>query len=360
MTPARFIAKREGDWRELEKLLHELENRPDLTIPSKRYLHFARLYRSVATDLSLSEAYLLPQATYEYLQGLVSRSHLVLYSFSRSRLQSVLYYITHVIPRSVFSDVHVWICQGIFWFSLFFSGGMAWHSVDFSRAVLGEVMMERAEEMHAKREDHSLGTMILASAGYLLNNGSIDLQVFALGSLGGVGALVGVLINGLFLGAMIGYLLTGPAAANILCWIAGHAVFELYAIGLSGGAGLRIGYAMIAAKGRSRLRALREEAVASIPLILSALILTITAGFIEAWIGPMKCEGIGSMAAITKIGIALASLLFIVLYFYVLGYFRYREEKLLPTESALPNPAPGRISLHSTTAKKAPDQRSGR
>ncbi|MCB1173304.1 MAG: stage II sporulation protein M [Leptospiraceae bacterium] len=330
MTPIEFINKRNGDWQRLESLLDQLENRMDFFSQAGQWIEFARLYRAVSTDLSLSDVYRLSTGSREYLQDLVGRSHSVLYSFSRSRLRNLATYLSHFIPRRVFADVYVWICQIAFFGTFFISGYISWQTPDFAVSVVGESMIEQIQEMHLDRNDHSPADKIAASAWYVFNNGSIDLQTFILGILGGIGSLVSVLFNGIFIGAIIGYLLSGPAAANITCWITGHAVFELYAIGLSAGAGLRIGYAFIAANGRSRLLALQEEARNAVPIIGIAVTLTILAGFIEAWLGPMPCGSGWSRIWLVKLAVMSLSLFFVISYFYILGFLRYRAESLRP------------------------------
>lgn len=317
MTPARFIQKRASDWRALELELNYLEYRMDVFVDAERFNKFTRLYRAVCTDHSLALAYRLPEETREFLENLVSRGHSILYSVPRNRLRDLWHFISYTIPTTVFKDKYVWICQCTFFGLFFLTGIMAYDSEAFATAIVGAEVLEASVDAHANREPGEQKLFLTSSAFYIWNNVSIDLITFCLGILGGVGSFVMVIFNSVYLGTIIGHMLNSAASSSIWCWIQGHAPFELYAIGLSGGAGFRIGFAMIAAGGRERLRAMRDEAFASIPTISLACVFTFMAAFIEAGIGPLNCS-IGYVSLL-KMGIMLICALFIFIYVYVLG-----------------------------------------
>ncbi|MCB1325898.1 MAG: stage II sporulation protein M [Leptospiraceae bacterium] len=321
MTPAQFIQKRQPGWKELEALIDQMESAPDRSVPAAMQLRFGQLYRSACTDLSLSQAWRLPRELQLYLEGLVSRSHSNLYSQPRKRWNEVKQFFVETIPRLVFSDVNVRICTALFYVTFLLCGVLAFNSREFAADVVGESVLESYEQMHADMEEAELGDMIAGTGFYILNNVSIDLMTFGMGILGGIGSIFAVVFNAVHLGTVIGFLMTTPAGPNITRWVIAHAPFELTAIGISAGAGLRIGYSLISAGGRSRLRALREEARAAIPIIAAAALLTLIAGFIEAFLGPAK-EGIG---LVLKYVVGALSVVFLILYFLVLGFIQTRR-----------------------------------
>ena len=124
--------------------------------------------------------------------------------------------------------------------------------------------------------------MLAGTGFYVWNNAGIAILTFGVGILGGILSLTMVLFNAVFLGAIMGYLLTTPAAANILSWIPGHGPFELTAIAFAGAAGLRVGFSFVAPEGRRRLRALREEAAAAVPVLVASVSMLFIAAFLEA------------------------------------------------------------------------------
>ena len=319
MTPAKFIQKRSGDWRALEKELNKLEYSMDVFVEADRFNRFARLYRAVCTDYSLAQAYRLPEETREFLENLVARGHSVLYSFPRNRLRDFWHFISYTVPVSIFKDKYVWVCQLTFFGFFFLTAFMAYNSQAFAETIVDPAVLERYVEMHAEREPGESELFFTGSAFYIWNNVSIDLTTFCLGILGGVGSLLLIIFNSVSLGTIIGYLLNSPASVNIWCWIQAHGPFELYAIGLSGGAGFRIGFALIAANGRERLRAMRDEAEASIPTIALACVFTFLAAFIESGIGPLNCAV--PVVNLVKKGLMFGCSLFIFAYIYVMGGF---------------------------------------
>jgi uncharacterized membrane protein SpoIIM required for sporulation len=66
-------------------------------------------------------------------------------------------------------------------------------------------------------------------------------------------------------------------------FVAGHSGFELSAVVLSGGAGLRIGWAMIAPGRLSRRRALIEAGQDGAQIVYGVVVLLVIAAFVEAF-----------------------------------------------------------------------------
>ena len=88
---------------------------------------------------------------------------------------------------------------------------------------------------------------------YIRNNIGVAFQCFAGGLFTGLGTLFFLAYNGVFSGAVAGYLAQRGLSPTFFSFIATHSAFELTAIVLSGAAGLRIGHALIA-PGRMRRR----------------------------------------------------------------------------------------------------------
>src|SRR5262249_56645652 len=89
-------------------------------------------------------------------------------------------------------------------------------------------------------------------------------RCFAAGLFAGLGGLFFLAYNGVFSGALAGYLASRGLSPTFFSFIVTHAAFELTAIVLSGAAGLRIGHALLAPGRYSRLHSLvlaRRETV---------------------------------------------------------------------------------------------------
>jgi uncharacterized membrane protein SpoIIM required for sporulation len=89
---------------------------------------------------------------------------------------------------------------------------------------------------------------------YIMNNISIGLRTFASGLLAGIGTILVLILNGIGIGAAFGHLQQIGSGDPLWRFVAGHAPFELTAIVLAGGAGLRLGFNLIAPGRRTRAR----------------------------------------------------------------------------------------------------------
>lgn len=312
MSPARFVLQRSASWDELESMLVLFEGKAARS--KTALLKFARLYRSACTDLSVAAAFRLSREQQARLEDLVARGHTLLYSVPRRSIRDIGHYILNVAPAAVRADVHVRICLLLFFVPFFLCGILAYNSRSFASAVAGEAVLESYQDMHnGAREPLKLGDFVGATGFYIANNVGIDLITFGLGALGGVGSLFFCLYNAVYLGTIIGFLLNTPAKTNILSWAAGHAAFELTAVALSAAAGTRIGFALLAPGARTRLLAIREEALASMPVMFSAALLTFLAAFLEAFLAPMEVD------LTVKLGVGLSALLAMCAYFFLGG-----------------------------------------
>jgi uncharacterized membrane protein SpoIIM required for sporulation len=121
---------------------------------------------------------------------------------------------------------------------------------------------------------------------YIWNNISIAFRTFAAGLVFGVGALLIVMINSLYLGASAGHLLNVESATRLFGFVIAHGAFELTAMLLSGVAGMRLGLALLAPGLRSRRQALRDGARAALPVVYGAGVMLVIAAGIEAFWSP--------------------------------------------------------------------------
>ncbi|MDR0737347.1 MAG: stage II sporulation protein M, partial [Zoogloeaceae bacterium] len=123
---------------------------------------------------------------------------------------------------------------------------------------------------------------------YIGNNVRIDFQCFAGGILFGVGSAFFLVYNGLVIGMVAG-LLTAPGYTQTFWgFVAGHSGPELIGAVLSGAAGLKIGYALIAPGRLRRREALAQAARGAVRLLYGAAFLTFCAAFVEALWSPLR------------------------------------------------------------------------
>jgi len=118
---------------------------------------------------------------------------------------------------------------------------------------------------------------------YIRNNISVAFQCFAGGLFGGLGSLFFLAYNGVFSGALAGYLTERGLSSTFFSFVVTHSAFELTAAVLSGAAGLRIGHTLLAPGRFTRRHALvlatRDAAV----IIYGVVGMLLVAAAIEAF-----------------------------------------------------------------------------
>jgi uncharacterized membrane protein SpoIIM required for sporulation len=314
MKVSELIEQRRGQWQEMERLCEEASGRAWRRLPPDRVLRLAALYRSACADLALAEASLLPSNTVNYLHQLVARGHNLLY---RSRMFNFVAWrreLLQDLPARLLTDRCVWLAMLVFWGGFFAAMTIAALNPDWAVEALGSEQVERCEqdfqEPLASRSVNERGFMF---GFYVWHNPSIGLKCFAYGLVFGVGGMFVTLSNALGLGATFGYMLTSDSRANFYEFVTAHGPFELTAIVLSAAAGMKLGFAIVATDGATRLVSLRRAAKAAMPTVCAAIVLFCLAAVIEGFISPSPSP----YAA--KLAVAIMSMIMLFLYFIVLG-----------------------------------------
>jgi uncharacterized membrane protein SpoIIM required for sporulation len=210
----------------------------------------------------------------------------------------------------------------------------AWPS--FAEQVLTAEGISGLEKMYENPIDGSKrsGDINTFMAGYYTqHNTGIGLQCFAWGLLVVPGMLV-TMFNAISLGAAFGYMARPdvPAGENFFHFVTAHGPFELTAIVLSAGAGLRLGLSWIMTKGLTRISALRKAGREVMPIVGAAMVMFFLAALIEGFLSPS-----GAPYPI-KVIVALLSSGLLAVYFIVLGFpseIKHQEPKYQEAKQTL-------------------------
>jgi len=314
------LERRQREWSELSGLCERLETGPATVAVAER-TRFALLYRGACADLALADHYQFPAGTVEYLHQLVSRAHTQLYRSRRFEYAAWSRTLLQAVPAQVLRDRCVWFSFVLFWSLFFLSGYFAWNDriwPNFAKSILTEGMIDQLEEMYAKPIDADRTSVqpFMASF-YFKHNTSIGLSSFV----GGAAILPGIAIevfNAVTLGTVFGHMLRPdvPARENFLTFVTAHGPFELTAIVLSAGAGLRMGWGWIHSRALQRMAALRQTARQSMPIMGSAIVMFFLAGLIESFVSGSQLD------YSIKLSVAVLSTVLLTFYFGVLGWPR--------------------------------------
>jgi len=307
MTPLKFEAEHAPLWTELEAALAPAKPKSkgnDANVADGARL--AALYRRVCEHLALAQARAYPVHLTHRLETLAQEAHQRIYrrhDYGMARLGRLALVD---FPQAV--RAHRWYLLAatlMFVLPMLLVGWASWSDPGFILHLLDASKVQEFDAMYGDRST-SLGHRRTADTDwqmfgfYIMNNIGVGFQCFAGGIFAGVGSAFFLVYNGLFSGAVAGYLIAAGYSENFLSFVVTHGAFELTAIVLAGAAGLRLGYAWLAPGRRTRVEALRAAAADAIVVIYGVIGMLLIAAAVEAfwssarWIGPSVKYGVGA------------------------------------------------------------------
>jgi uncharacterized membrane protein SpoIIM required for sporulation len=323
MKVAELLELRRKNWQELEGLCDRLQNRRKSRFTPAELSRFASLYRAACADLALADSYQLPPNTVEYLHRLVGRAHNQLYRTRNFDFSAWGKLLLEDAPRLIFNDRCVQVAFCLFWGVFITSAILAYSKAMWPRyadEMLTPIVIEQLETQFENPIDgRDPEANVLMAGFYIQHNTGIGLKCFAGGLLVIPGLFV-TLFNAAHLGAAFGYMARPEVTEgqNFFHFVTAHGPFELSAIVLSAGSGLRLGVAWLAPGRLSRLASLRKTAKESMPLMGAAMCMFFFAALIEGFISPSGLPyGLKATVGVLSCGL-------LTFYFVVLGLPRRR------------------------------------
>ena len=248
-------------------------------------------YRRLCHQLALARQRGYSPNLVNRLNALVLRGHRQLYQHRPPLLPRLREFVRADFPRAVREQ---WRWHAASAMSFILAMALIWGLLavqpDRVHSVLSGEMIAGIEAMYASETRLSDGRGsdddVMMFGYYIYNNISVAFRSFAGGLFFGVGALFIMIFNGGFLGAVAGHLTNVGAGEALFTFVIAHGAPEITAIILAGGAGLRLGAALLAPGQQTRLAALRAAARSGLPVIYGVFLLLILAAFIEAFWSP--------------------------------------------------------------------------
>jgi uncharacterized membrane protein SpoIIM required for sporulation len=275
-----FIANRQGRWSRLDHLLKTGIN------GAQKWSELARLYRSVAADLSRARSLDLPPDIVRYLEQLSANAHNRLYGSQRSGGgRNILRAVMVDFPVELRRQWRFFLLASLLFYGPFAIGALgALVDPAFASAVLPEATLANMEQMYSgDTVSRQAGEDAMMAGFYVMNNVGIALRCFATGAFLGLGSVYTLVYNGLVMGVIEGYLWSVGAGWNLLDFTAGHTAWELTGVVVAGTAGLKLGWSIVVTNGRTRAGSLKAAGPALFRLIIGATALLFGAAAIEAF-----------------------------------------------------------------------------
>jgi uncharacterized membrane protein SpoIIM required for sporulation len=286
-----FIRLERPCWDELESLLRQIEEDPDLRLNLEETRRFHYLYDRTASDLLRISTFASSPEILHHLEALVARAYGEIHETRdpRRRFQ-FLRWFTRELPRTFRRHLNAfWVSLGLTILGAAFGAGVLYVDPDAKETLLPySHLMEKPSERVAheeKERGQELEGKKASFAGFLMtHNIRVSLFTLAMGMTYGVGTVLVLFYNGVILGAVsLDYIRDGQTRF-LIGWLLPHGSVEIPSVIIAGQAGFVLAAALIGSRKRltllGRLQAIRNDLVT---LIGGFCLLLVWAGIIEAF-----------------------------------------------------------------------------
>lgn len=308
MRQEQFIARHQQEWSAFDAWLDVRAARPRRARADRGWRGLADdqvdvAYRRLSQQLGLARRRGYSPQLQERLELLVQRGHDAMYRPPLPRWHRAFEFFLADFPRLVRAEWAVMLAS-----LLLFALPMvaAYVAVQLKPEMIYTVLpaqdvaaMESIYDEAASRVGRESGTDLMMFGHYIFNNISIGLRTFASGLLAGIGPVLTLAFNGVFFGGVAGHLQATGHGGPFWRFVVAHGAFELTAIVIAGGAGLRLSLGLLAPGRRRRVDSLVVAGRRGALLSLGVFAMLVVAAFIEAF-----WSSIGWLSGPVKFGVA--------------------------------------------------------
>ncbi len=288
----RFREEREADMRKLEALVTKAERIGMRNMAFGEVRDLAALYRLATSSLAIAREISLAKSLIDYLEALSARAYLSVYApqeplgglfrrfFSRSAPAALRRSWLFVLLA--FLTLGLGFASGFFlyfenpaWYYVFTPGGlMDGRGPEATTAYLESIIYDEAPTIDGLA---SFATFLFS------HNTRIAIFAFGLGVFLCAPTLMLLFYNGLSIGALYALYVERSLGADLGGWLSIHGVTEISAICIAGGAGAKLGAAILFPGNLSRSKSLFEAGKDATKLALIAALMLVVAALIEGF-----------------------------------------------------------------------------
>ncbi|MCL2264912.1 MAG: stage II sporulation protein M [Treponema sp.] len=315
MTEQSFIQRRSSIWNEFSTLL---EGNKKILI--KGAVPFIKCFREITQDLNTAKAHGFDPAIINRLNALVNEGNQILYSQHVWPFKALVKFFINTFPQKV--RLH-W--RGILAVSLLFYGVAFFFALicinytGFAREIIPFYELRYIESMYNPESENYLTPRNItddadAFGYYIYNNISIAFRTFAGGIFAGIGSLLILCTNAVYLGIIGGHIVDVGYSQTFFPFIIAHGAFELTAIVFCSYSGLLMGYRFFITRGLSRGASIKKAGKDALPIIAGSTLMLFIAAIIEAFWSSQHILPIQ-----LRIGAGAGFWVFILIYFLFAG-----------------------------------------
>lgn len=281
----RFIARNQPAWERLEVLSERALGRRVARLEAPEVDELVALYQQASGHLAYARTSFRDPALLARLTSVVARANAAVYGRRARASAALARFVGASFPAAV------WVCRRAIAAAaacLLVPAVAVGVWLAGSERALDVAIPEATQEalLASEFEDYySSGPASHFSARVTINNIQVSAIAFALGALVVPGAAL-LAANGVNVGQAGGLFVAEGQGGQFFGLILPHGLLELTAVAVAGGAGLRIGWALLVPGDRTRAAALAEEGRRAVALVLGTALAFAVAGLIEGFVTP--------------------------------------------------------------------------
>ena len=246
----------------------------------------ALLYRQVAADLSVLRRDSTSRTYALHVNQLLARAHHIIYSGRKTNLATLVHFLKDEYPAIfqrqigyVLAAVLVSVAWGLL--------GAALTSArpQFMRHFVGPQMIATMER-HEMWTHSIVGVAPMATSQIMTNNLSVSFVTFAGGIVFGLGTFFYLFVNGMMLGVIGAACHQYGMSVPLWSFVAAHGSLELPSILIAGGAGFRLGHAMLFPGALRWKDSVARGGIEATQLVSGIIPLLVVAGCLEGFFSP--------------------------------------------------------------------------
>ncbi len=285
MKQNQFVKLHSQRWLEFESHCNQFDEALLVSFPDE--------YRRICCDLSLARTRDYSPALVSKLNALVRLGQGRLYQSEGLGFWSVLQLFGQTFPTALYENrYYIWAALCLFWGLALAAFCWVLKDPDAVYHFMGPGSVRDIESMYnpsgsVQTGERGTDSNVLMFGVYIYNNIGIAFQMFAGGALFCIGALLPLLFNSFYFGAVSAHIVNAGFETPFFSFVITHGSFELTAIIIAGAAGCKIGFNLLSPGEYTRSYAIKKAGQSVLPLIVGAFVMLVIAAFIEAFWSPL-------------------------------------------------------------------------
>ena len=271
-------------------------------------------YQALTADLARARSLGAARETVDQLNRIAVAGHNLLYGQIRLRERRAGFYRFGSFARAVRKHAWAVALSAIIFFA---SAVISFVAVQLYPSLGYDLLAEEFLDFDPASSEnlHSIPSLArpVISSVIISNNIQVTLLAFGLGLTAGIGTSILLILNGIHLGSVAGWMALHGNDRALWGWIMPHGGTELLAICLAGAAGYVLASAIVAPGEVRRATALKNIGGDALAIELGCMAMLVIAGWIEGFVSPSGID------YASRIGVLLLSLAVWAVYFFTAG-----------------------------------------